>query len=456
MTIRDEERCFFNHALNELVAILDEVDDDEANPLFTPPKLDEASFSELAVRRVQRIFQLLAEGYKIVRSVEHKISQLLRLAEDDIAQAYPDTGWPLPTAEPSEPPTSLLSEIEALAPLPLLLAVFCVAEAQHIAMYEDGRFLQDIGGAEFQRLSKAPETFELQYCKLSGVRSEVFNQLLSVVDADADDTRPADLIDVVRPLCKFAATLPDYAKQTTSLSKSALAVRDALMNATEPATLLFEELPAACGQPAISAGRRVKDDRVKKYVRALKKSLGELRSAYPKLLSWIEGQLAVAFETNANAEETRRRIQKQAKDLSLHVTEPTLKAFCLRIADEGLARDAWLESLGSLVIAKPPRRWLDRDESRFVEALSLLVKRFEDSLSLAFAKGESNATDSLRVSILQPNGEESSCVLQITSSDAKAARQIEKQMDRLFRENPKLAAAVASRILFKQLADEKK
>ena len=336
--------------------------------------------------------------------------------------------------------------------LPLMLAIFCVAEAQHIAMYEDGRFLQDIGGAEFHRLSKAPETFELQYCKLSGVRSEVFNQLLTVVDADTNDARPADLIDVVRPLCKFAATLPDYSRQTTELSKSTLAVRDALMDATEPATLLFEELPIACGQPVISVRRRGKNDSVKKYVRALKKSLGELRSAYPNLLSRIEEQLATTFDTNSNAEATRNKLQKQSKDLSIHVTEPTLKAFCLRLADEQLAREAWLESLGSLVVAKPPRRWLDRDEPRFVEALLLLVKRFEGSLSLAFAKG-GGVSDSLRVSILQPNGEENSCVLQISSSDEKAAKQIEKQMDQLFRKHPKLAAAVASRVLLKQLGD---
>ncbi len=340
--------------------------------------------------------------------------------------------------------------------LPLMLAVFCVAEAQHIAMYEDGRFLQDIGGAAFHRLSKAPETFELQYCKLSGVRSEVLNQLLTVVDAETDETRPADLIDVVRPLCKFAAMLPDFAQNTTGLSKSTLAVRDALMNATEPATLLFEELPAACGQPPIAGRRRAKDDTVKKYVRALKKSLGELRSAYPDLLSRIEQQLAVAFDSKANPENTRKRLQQQSKDLSVHVTEPTLKAFCLRLADGNLPRDTWLESLGSLVLAKPPRRWLDREEAGFSEALKELAKRFNETASLAFAKGNNDSTDSVRLSILQPNGVEDSCVLQISPSDAKAANKLEDEMQKLFSKHPKLAAAVASRVLLKQLSEGKR
>lgn len=340
--------------------------------------------------------------------------------------------------------------------LPLMLAVFCVAEAQHIAMYEDGRFLQDIGGAAFHRLSKAPETFELQYCKLSGVRSEVFNQLLTVVDAKTDESRPADLIDVVRPLCKFAATLPDFSQNTTGLSKSTLAVRDALMSATEPSTLLFEELPTACGQPKISGQRRLSSDNVKKYVRALKKSLGELRSSYPDLLTRIETHIGEAFPVASSADKVRKQLQQQAKDLSLHVTEPTLKAFCLRIADANLPRDTWLESLGSLVIAKPPRRWFDQDEPRFVEALMQLAKRFENTVNLAFAKGGNHSSDSVRLSILQPNGVEDSCVLHVNPLDAKAANQLEKQMDQLFRKHPKLAPAVASRVLLKRLAESTK
>ena len=335
--------------------------------------------------------------------------------------------------------------------LPLMLAVFCVAEAQHIAMYEDGRFLQDISGAAFHRLSKAPETFELQYCKLSGVRSEVFNQLLTVVDAEHDANRPADLIDVVRPLCKFAATLPDFAQHTTSLSKASLAVRDALMNATEPATLLFEQLPAACGQPSIAVHRRTKDDSVKEYVQALKKCLGELRSAYPDLLTRIEAQLSVVFESRVNPENTRRRLQQQSKDLSVHVTEPTLKAFCLRLADGNLPRDTWLESIGSLVLAKPPRRWLDRDESSFTEASKELAKRFDETASLAFAKGVTPSSESVRITFLRSDGTEESRVMRFDNSDEKQAKILELQLAKLIDANPELGMAIATKLLMSRL-----
>jgi len=333
--------------------------------------------------------------------------------------------------------------------LPLMLAVFCVAEAQHIAMYEDDVFLHEIGGAEFHRLSKAPETFELQYCKLSGVRSEVFNQLLSVVDSDIDDSRTPDLIDVVKPLCEFAAGLPDYSRNTTSLSKKTLAVRDALLNAREPSALLFADLPEACGLPRVPVRKRSAAGDIKKYVRALKKSLGELRSAYPSLLAQIEKSVATAFGLDTQHDKLRKALEKKSTDLGLHITEPTLKAFCLRLADSQLGRDTWLESVGSLVVAKPPRRWHDRDVPRFDDALEELVSRFQKTASLAFSKGKDATRQSMRISILQATGNEKSCVIELPNS--KQVTALKKKMERLFDDDPSLALAVASQVMLKHL-----
>ncbi len=337
--------------------------------------------------------------------------------------------------------------------LPLMLAVFCVAEAQHVAMYEDDVFLFEIGGAEFHRLSKVPESFELQYCKLSGVRSEVFNQLLSVVDSKIDDTRTPDLIDVVRPLCEFAAGLPDYSRNTTSLGKKTLAVRDALLNAREPSTLLFEQLPTACGLPSIPARKKSASEDVKKYVRELKKCLGELRSAYPTLLVRIEKSIAGTFQIAEQHDKLRTQLEAKTSDLGVHITEPTLKAFCLRLADSKLARDAWLESVGSLVLAKPPRRWHDTDSQRFDETLSELVSRFQKTASLAFSKGKDVNRKSLRLSILLANGDEQTCVVEMP--DSKLATAFKTKMESLFDENPTLAIAVATQVVLSRISNGK-
>ena len=336
--------------------------------------------------------------------------------------------------------------------LSIMLAVFCVAEAQHVAMYEDDVFLHELGGAAFHRLSKVPESFELQYCKLSGVRSEVFNQLLSVVDSVIDDSRAPDLIDVVKPLCEFAAGLPEYSRNTTSLGKKTLAIRDALLKAREPSTLLFEQLPAACGLPPIPVRKASASEDIKKYVRELKKGLGELRSAYPTLLGQIEKSIAAAFDLDDQHDKLRGQLERKSTDLGIHITEPTLKAFCLRLADSKLPRDAWLESVGSLVLAKPPRRWHDSDAPRFEEALSELVSRFQKTASLAFTKGKDANRRSMRLSILLASGNEQTCVVEVPDNKQAAALKI--KMERLFEENPRLAVAVASEVMLTHLSSD--
>jgi hypothetical protein len=288
---------------------------------------------------------------------------------------------------------------------------------------------------------------------LSGVRSEVFNQLLSVVDSEVDELRAPDLIDVVKPLCEFAAGLPDFSRNTTSLRKNSLAIRDALLNAREPSTLLFEQLPSACCLPPVPVRQKSASEDIKKYVRELKKGLGELRSAYPTLLGRIEKTIAHAFELGDQYDKLRTKLERRSLDLGIHITEPTLKAFSLRLADSNLPRDSWLESIGSLVLAKPPRRWHDSDIVRFEDSLAELVSRFEKTSSLAFTKSV-GCENSFRLSILQRSGEETSKVVQFDSNDLKKIQRIELHLEKLLNGADDLAIAAVSHVLLRMINRE--
>jgi hypothetical protein len=232
-----------------------------------------------------------------------------------------------------------------------------------------------------------------------------------------------------------------------------MALRSALLNAKEPSTLVFEQLPAACGLSPVPVRKKSKLEDTQKYVRELKKGLGELRSAYPTLLACIEKSVADEFEVVGQHEALRMTLERKAAAIAIHISEPSLKAFCLRLADSKLTRDAWLESIGSLVLAKPPRRWQDLDVARFKESLHDIVVRFNKTASVAFSKGGSSNGHSLRLEILRASGEETSCVVQIFES--KAATSLRLKMERLFDENPSLAIAVASEVLLSRLSNGK-
>jgi hypothetical protein len=169
---------------------------------------------------------------------------------------------------------------------PLLLSTFAALNEQHIAFYDDGRFMRQVLGLDLLRLFKLPEQFEIQYCKMSGVRISLFERLMSVLALTNAKSGKPDVLDVVRPLCVFAAQLPPYTQKTNNFVTITSAVRNVLLNAREPAALLFKELPEACGFGDFTKDGRSHRD-IDLFVASLKSSIEELRAAYPNLRASI-------------------------------------------------------------------------------------------------------------------------------------------------------------------------
>ena len=63
--------------------------------------------------------------------------------------------------------------------IPLLVTAFALAHEQDVAFYKDGSFLREMNGEAMLVLTKAPERFDIQYCKIEGVRAELFEKLLA-------------------------------------------------------------------------------------------------------------------------------------------------------------------------------------------------------------------------------------------------------------------------------------
>src|SRR5262249_12060800 len=141
-----------------------------------------------------------------------------------------------------------------------------------------------------------------------------------------------ELLEVVRPLCVFVAQLPTYVLNTKRLTQSTLSVRDTILNAREPAKLVFENLPKACGFEPVSP--REGGTAVKPFVRALKRALDELRAAYPELIERIRGRVQKEFLQPGGLNEFRTLLASRVESVLLSVAEPKLRAFCLRLLDD--------------------------------------------------------------------------------------------------------------------------
>ncbi|GAA4389462.1 hypothetical protein [Hymenobacter koreensis] len=339
---------------------------------------------------------------------------------------------------------------------PLLLAVFAVIHEQELAFYEDGSFIPRVTGTNFLRLIKAPETFEVQYHPITGVRNDLFQRLIQELGLRTKDSDRVDLLDVVKPLLVFTATLPDYALKTTHLLPKTRAVRSILVVTGDPAKLVFHDLPKACGLPPIDAHATHDDpaqlSRIEQFATALKGAVDELRAAYPNLLETLRRQLLKGLQQTSSFEQVRPALAKRAKALANFVTEPRLKSFCLRLADTSLAETQWLESLGNLVCAVPPAKWRDADEYKFEQEVHKLSAQFLRVEAVVFNElGPLQDGESVRVALTHPDGEERDQVIHLAPEQVIEMQGLQEQLRDLLTNHGQVGMAAASHVLWEMM-----
>jgi len=415
------------------------------NPEKKPPEMS----MYLSVLRNTGIHQEHGNGWRIGEpdpKNDSKCSVLPALHHiREIVQKQPDSRVNVATVfeELRKPPYGVRDGL-----IPLLLAVFALAHEQDVAFYKDGTFLREMNAESMLVLTKAPEKFEIQYCRVEGVRAEIFEKLLALLEIKPADSLKIQLLDVVKPLCVFVAQLPAFALNTKKLSPVSMAVRETILYAREPAKLLFIDLPKACGFESFSADAAMGES-TQPFVKALKGGLDELRAAYPELQNRLRKDLREAFELPGDFRQFRIILAERAKKVVLGVTEPKLRAFCVRLMDENLTETDWLESLGSYLALKPPSKWNDPEEDIFRQELAQLAIRFRRVESILFADGKRPTNDvGIRLAITQANGFEHEQVIHFAAEEEEQLHRLQAQFETLLSKDRRLGLAAASRALW--------
>lgn len=334
--------------------------------------------------------------------------------------------------------------------IPLLLTIFALAHEGDVAFYKDGVFLREMNGESMLVLTKAPSRFEIQSYKTRTVQRVLYERLASVLELQQAIDGKLELLDIVTPLCVFVSKLPNCVLKTRRLSVRARDVRNAILDARDPAKLLFQDLPTACGFEHFSTN----DGLIRPFVRELKVSLDELRSSYPELIDRLQREIRNQFEIEGSFEEFRNILALRAEQMLIAVTDPKLRAFCLRLMDASLGEVAWTESLGSYLALRPPGRWQDGDEESFMAELAEASSRFRHVESINFDGAAIKDTLGIRVGITQSNGLEESQVIYYSQTEELQVTQLQKRIEKVLLNNRRLGVAAASRAIWQALQSE--
>lgn len=299
-------------------------------------------------------------------------------------------------------------------PLPILLCAFLLANEAELAVYEEGGFVPRLTLPHFERLYRNPDRFQIQRYRVDGVRGQIFAQL---AEAYAGRKRQNQLLDFVRPIFGIVSNLTPYAKVTKRVSPEAVRVREAVLDATDPVRLLFESLPEALDFKPFGADSSADGD-PDAYVQRLQQCIRELQNAYPELIRRLEKRIFDTLGVSEAGEAGRDQVVGKARRLKEMQLEDHLQGILVRVADERLDVEPWVESVATSLANKTPKHWVDRDEGIFETALAEFGRRFHQLEALAWEVGKASQ-DACRLSILVPGQPARERVLVRESSKSK-------------------------------------
>ena len=174
-------------------------------------------------------------------------------------------------------------------PMPVLVALTLTIKGEEAALYEDGVFVSDSLTEAMERLVRRPETFAIRSHHLDNAEEEILRALEQVGVINGDEPLAGGLLGVVRKLVGLVACLPPYAHRTRRLSPESQLVRERLLEARDPRSLLFQELPEVLGV-------HLRDDgAAERFAKALGDAVRDQVAALPRLLDEVEEITGQAF-----------------------------------------------------------------------------------------------------------------------------------------------------------------
>ena len=316
-------------------------------------------------------------------------------------------------------------------PLPVLITAALLAHASSIAIYENGTFVTRLDAPVLERLTKNYDLFAIKNFDIRSSRQILIEQLAGQLRASPLGEKGIttdSLLSVVRSLVSAARNWPVFTRKTRTLSAHAMAVRAALLQATEPDELLFQTLPRALEvEPFINTDKS-DISQVSSFVAALNAALTELDQCFNNLLGRIEVHLGGAL--GIVSPNIYLEVIQRITPLAELVHEADLKAFVSACKSDDLDRNEWLERLAMIVASKAPLEWSDEDFGRCklrLDMLAATMRRIE-GLYGAHAQAPGAGFEAVRMTMTTASGADQARVIWLGGAAQQQLNRVAQQM----------------------------
>lgn len=265
--------------------------------------------------------------------------------------------------------------------LPVLFWAFYLSYKSKLGLYKDSFYIAELTEVIIDESLQNISRFELQSVEITSERAELLTGLSALVaDMNLSQGRQTSPLEAARTLVATVYRLPQWTKETKTLSRNTQRLRDELKRASDPHKVLFHDISAIYGT-----------DNTENLLVNLKNSLEELLNAHQIMLT----QLATLLLHELDVERHDvNRLNARAK--AIKETGPSFldNAFINRLINYDGSTFLLKDVLG-LVVEKRVEEWTDSEVSTAKNRISEFSKRFRKLEAMAHIHGRVNERESI-------------------------------------------------------------
>tara|TARA_Y100001958_G_C21241289_1_gene569111 strand:- start:450 stop:3833 length:3384 start_codon:yes stop_codon:yes gene_type:complete len=286
--------------------------------------------------------------------------------------------------------------------IPIFLVAALEVHKNQIALYENGNFIINFGTPEAERLTKNPHTFTLKHFgNATKGRKKLIEELQKKFNIPVDKSnRVSDVLAVLMFIMRESRGLNDFQKRTKNLSPQALKLRDAILNASEPDDLLFEDFPEALGLPKVMHGEDYAE--IGKFVSAFKEAFSELKDSYEKLLRELKQIIKNEYDPECSFAEMKVQLSVVNTVVADDITGAVLDFF--KKPEDGNSK--LIERIAQTITKKAPQNFRDDDIEKFRTEFKQIGSRLKRIEQINYKANLGNEHNVISVVVTLGDGDE--------------------------------------------------
>lgn len=289
------------------------------------------------------------------------------------------------------------------------IPIFLIVKKEEYALFREDSFIPNLNKDIFELLTKNPHKFFIKSFDVTGIRLEVFNKYRELLNKSSElKISKSGFIDTLKPFLVFYKNLSEYSKKTSTISKKAKRIREAICNTKDFEETFFEDFPMALDYKfsALKNNKRL----LQNYVDDLQKTIREINNSFPLLVDRIQKFISnYLCNEDLPFDSLKNKITKRYSTLKENILPTKDKALYNRLISESNDYASWISSISHLILNKSLETISDHEED-------ILYDKLRD-----FFNGLDNLCD---MSLVNGNGEEEIIQFNISSFNDTFAKNI--------------------------------